>query len=118
MLKKKDSNALDEAPIVISNGMAIISPDVDFVEQDVQDHTRSSMPVLDFFSRSLDKVSPVENGAPALNGPVMTKYQLQAVQGTGSALNTSAINMFNRSWKRLLREMWRRVQEIIAEEFM
>ena len=117
MLKKKDTGALDEAPIVISNGMAIISPEMDFVEQDVQDHTRTSMPVLDFFSRKLDSVSPVENGAPAVNGPVMTKYQLQAVQGTGSALNTSAINMFNRSWKRLLREMWRRVQAVVAEDF-
>ena len=117
MLKKSNANALDESPIVISNGMAIISPEVDYVEQGIQDHTRTTMPVMNFLGNKLDAVSPTIGAGSANPGsPVMTKYQLQAEQNTGSALNTSSVNMFNRSWKRLLREMFRRTQEIIKNE--
>lgn len=117
MLQKTDGNSLDEAPIIVANGLAIMSPQVEMVERDVQDHTRMAMPVVNFFTRKLDDVSPVVSGnTDSSNDSVMTKYQLQAKQNTGSVLNTGSVNMFNRSWKRLLREMWRRTQKIIREK--
>ncbi len=113
MFKRGDANVL-QAPIIISNGMATIPPGMDYVEQDVIDHTRMSLPVLHELSLALDTVSPINQGQQTSpNSPVMTKYQIMSQQNTGSVLNTASVNMFQRSWNRLQREMWRRVQEII-----
>lgn len=116
MIQKKDINALDEAPITVSAGIALVSPEVEFVERPLQNHANSSLAVLHDFSLMMDSVAPVGRGQEVNPGaPVMTKYQIQGTQLAGNSLNNSSINMFYRSWRRLLREMWRRVQEIIAQ---
>jgi hypothetical protein len=112
MFKKSSSNI--QSQLILSNGQCWIPEGVDYVEQDVMDHTRMSLPVLHELQLALDSQSPVNQGQQTSpNSPVMTKYQLMSQQGQGSALNTAAVNMFNRSWNRLLRESWRRIQEII-----
>jgi hypothetical protein len=111
---KKTNTVGPTGQIIISNGMCVIPPGVDYVEQNVTDHTRLSIPVLHELQMYLESQSPVNSGMESSpTDPVMTKYQQQSRQNAGSVLNTATINMFNRSWTRLLRESWRRVQEII-----
>lgn len=117
ILQPKDINSLDESPLTISGSVAIMSPDVDLVERDFVDHSRTTLPVLHDFAQMMEGVAPTQqsNGVPMGSQPT-TKYGLQAQQSIGSSLTIGSVNMFYRGWRREIREMFRRTQNIIRLE--
>lgn len=116
-LQPKDNAALEEPPITINGPIAYISPEMNVVEK------AFSAPGEHALSIVRDLAMLTQNNSPAFrargvmpNGQERTKYEVQAEQESEASLTVSAVNMFYRSWRRLLKEMFSRVQAIGIEE--
>lgn len=115
LMQPKDSISMDEPPLTMAGPIAILSPEMNYVERQFMDHTRSALPVIQDLTMLLNNVSPTYQArGVSMDRQARTKYEIQANQGLDSVLTTASINMFWRSWRRLLREMFRRVQRICA----
>jgi len=116
-LKATNNDLLDVDPITMSGPIAVISHEVDFVEHQWQDHTRTTLPVAADMRMMMQNVAPsYQARGVQQNRQARTAYELQAEQGLEAVLSTGALNMFYRSRRRSFREMWRRSSEIVRKK--
>lgn len=119
VLQPKDSNAGEESPITINGPFLCVNPEWDVVEHTFPNLAENILPVLHDFANQMDTNVPIYRSrvTRADNRPA-TKFEQQAKIETDSSLSGSSVNMFYRAWRRLLREMFRRVQQIIANDML
>lgn len=114
LLQPKDVAALDNAPVTISGPLAILSPEVEYVERAFTNHTQATMPVLKDLEQMLGGITmgDAQSGGTPVSIQPQTKYGLQATQAANASLAVSSVNMFYAKLRRLYREAFRRVQKI------
>lgn len=109
----KDSNGMDQAPYTVNGPVILVSPQWEIMKQTFPNLSQNVLPIIHDFSIQMDANSPSPQSRQGSDRQARTAYELKAEQNTDSALTISAQTTFYRSWRRLLREMFRRVQQII-----
>lgn len=110
-LQPDDGAAMDEPPLTVNGPIGFIAPKFRPADVKFSNPAKDSIPVMDMLNNLTVSSTPTFRSSEVTTGGEKTKYQVQAEQELGAALSVSAINMFYRSWGRLVSEMFRRVQE-------
>ena len=112
-LQPKDSASMEEPPITVNGPVAYISPEMNVVEKNFGNPAEHAMPIIRDLAMLTQNNSPAYRAnTSSATGIERTKYEVQAMQEADTTLSISAINVFYRSWRRVLREMFSRVQRI------
>lgn len=114
LIFKRGQNAkLDEPALSLNGGLGVLGPDTDIVQTAIQDKSDGLIKV----SNELSNIVQTNTGNYRPRGVNVgnqekTKYEVMQQSELENRLNVSQVNLFYRSWGRLMKEVFRRVQKI------
>lgn len=110
MLKPDSSRAMEDLAISYYGPYAILPPNISITEKAVPNLSQSVMPVIaDLGEQMRENLDFYTTKGAAAGSPYRTKLQVQAELEASTRLSSSNLNLFYASWRRLLREVVRRL---------
>lgn len=110
MIQPESQRALDELSLTYYGGYTVLSPNIRLTEKAVPNLSNSVMPIIAELSSTLERNLDFFSTAGAAQGSqYRSAIQVSAELEAATRLNGSTLNLFYNSWRRLLREMVRRI---------
>ena len=110
ILQPQSQRALDELQWTFYGGYTVLSPNIELVERAVPNLSNSVVPIINDVSSQMERnLEFYSNTQSAAGSPYRSSVQVQAELEAATRLTTSNLNLFYSSWRRLLREMVRRI---------
>ena len=104
------SRALEDLTLSYYGPYALFPPGLKIVEKAIPDYSRNVMPVLNDLTMNMqNRTIGYQSRAVTPDGQARTAYEVRAQLQQEAVLGASAINLFYHPWKRLLREIYRRL---------
>jgi hypothetical protein len=115
LLQPTEDATLDQPPISINGPVGFLNPQMKFVETKFPNNYEG-MPLIK------ELMGVVSNNSAHFRPPTVnlsktekTKYEVQQEGEVSSALTISQVNIFTRSWGKLLKESWFRIAAQVME---
>lgn len=110
MIQPTNQRALDELSLSYYGPYSVLSSNVDIKEKTVPNLVSSVIPVIDSMSQQMTQNLDFYSTSGASGGsPYRTKLQVEAELESATRLTSSNLSLFYASWRRLLRELTRRL---------
>lgn len=110
MIQPENQRALDELSLSYYGPYSVLSPNVKITEKGVPNLVNSVIPVIDSMSQQMQSnLDFYSTTGAAAGSPYRTKLQVEAELEAATRLTSSNLNLFYNSWRRLLREITRRL---------
>jgi hypothetical protein len=113
LLQPETESALEDMSLVYYGPYSVLNPGMRVVERNTPDTSRAIGPMLDDLNSLVQaKTGQYSTEGVFNSGKERTRYEVQAHLDYVSRLNVTALNIFYEPWRRLLREMIRRIIHI------
>jgi hypothetical protein len=110
LLQPETENALEELSLVYYGPYSVLNPGMNVVERPTPNTSQAIGPMLsDLQSLVQSKTSQYSSEGAFNSGRERTRFEVQAHLEYVSRLNVTALNIFYEPWRRLIREMVRRI---------
>lgn len=110
MLQPNSERDLEKLSFTVYGPYSVLSPNLDLVEKQPNDLSRTMKPALDDMSNQLSlNVDLMSTYGPSINSPYRNELQTEHDITVASRLSGSTLNLFYASWSRLLREVVERI---------
>jgi hypothetical protein len=104
------SRALEDLTLSYYGPYALFPPGLKIVDKAIPDYSRNVMPVLNDITMNMqNRTLGFQSRAVTPDGQARTAYEVKAQLQQEAVLSASSINLFYHPWKRLLREVYRRL---------
>lgn len=104
------SRALEDLTLSYYGPYALFPPGLKIVDKAIPDYNRNVMPVLNDLTMNMqNRTIGYQSRAVTPDGQSRTAYEVRAQLQQEAVLGAAAINLFYHPWKRLLREVYRRL---------
>lgn len=104
------ARALEDLTLSYYGPYALFPPGLKIIEKAVPDYSRNVMPVLNDLTMNMqNRTMGFQSRAVSPDGQARTAYEVKAQLQQEAVLSASSINLFYHPWKRLLREVYRRL---------
>lgn len=110
MVQPESQRALDELSLSYYGAYTVLSPNIKITEKAIPNLSQSVIPVISDLSNQMERNLDFFSSSGAATGsPYRTKLQVEAELEAATRLTASNLNLFYNSWRRLMREMTRRL---------
>lgn len=110
MIQPESQRALDELSLSYYGAFTVLSPNIKITEKVVPNLTQSVIPVIADLSNQMERnLDFFSSSGAAAGSPYRTKLQVEAELEAATRLTASNLNLFYNSWRRLMREITRRI---------
>jgi len=112
MIQPENQRALDELSLSYYGPYSVLSPNVKITEKGIPNLVNSVIPVIDSMAQQMTENLDFYSTSGAAGGsPYRSQLQVEAELEAATRLTSSNLNLFYSSWRRLLREITRRIIE-------
>lgn len=110
LIQPENQRALDELSLSYYGPYSVLSPNVKITEKGVPNLVNSVIPVIDSMSQQMQSnLDFYSTTGAAAGSPYRSQLQVEAELEAATRLTSSNLNLFYNSWRRLLREITRRL---------
>ncbi len=110
MIQPDSQRALDELSLTYYGPYTVLSPNIQLTEKATPNLSNSVVPLIADLSAQMEKnLDFFSNSGAAGGSQYRTKLQVEAELEVATRLTASNLNLFYNSWRRLMREIVRRI---------
>jgi hypothetical protein len=110
IIQPESQRAMDELSLAYYGPYAVLSPNVKITEKVVPNLSNTVVPVIDSVAAQMEEsLGFYSTRGAAAGSPYRTKLQVEAELESATRLTGAQLNLFYNSWRRLLREIVRRI---------
>lgn len=110
LLQAVDSDSMEDMALTIAGPVSYLPQEAQVVERGIPNVGNNALPVVSDLSEQFSNATGQYQ--PVTGSREQTAREYQGTQEARAALGTGMVNMFYRSWRRLLSTMFKRVQKI------